>query len=79
MKTFYKTLFDTQDCVLQNINLEIFFQNDKINKLTDTQSSLLEGKLTVSEMRQSLKNMKNGKKTGIDGFLHNFIKSSSQN
>ena len=65
-------MFDTQDSVLQNINLEKFFQNYKIIKLTDTQSNLLEGILTVSEMGQALKNMKNGKTPGIDGFPAEF-------
>ena len=74
IKTFYKTLFDTQDSVLQGINLEKFFQNYKIIKLKDTQSNLLEGKLTVSEMGQALKNMKNRKTPCIDGFPAEFYK-----
>ena len=39
-----------------------------INKLTDMQSKLLEGKLSVYELGQALKNMKNGKTPGIDCF-----------
>ena len=74
IKTFYQVLFDTQDSDLQTINLEQKFKNCKITKLTDAQSNLLEGKLTVSEMGQALKNMKNGKTPGIDGFPAEFFK-----
>ena len=74
IKTFYQTLFDSRDCDLQNVNLKEYLANYNINKLTEIQSKLLEGKLTVHELGQALKNMKNGKTPGIDGFPAEFLK-----
>ena len=74
IKTFYQTLFDSRDCDLQNVNLKEYLANYNINKLTEIQLKLLEGKLTVYELGQALKNMKNGKTPGIDGFPAEFFK-----
>ena len=73
-KTFYQTLFDSRDCDLQNVNLKEYLADYNINKLTEIQSKLLEGKLTVHELGQALKNMKNGRTSGIDGFPGEFFK-----
>ena len=45
-----------------------------LNKLTSEESNLLEGKLTLSELNTALKQMKNDKCPGIDGFPSEFFK-----
>ena len=45
-----------------------------INKLDDIEKDDLEGPLTYSELAQSVKNMKNNKTPGADGFLVEFFK-----
>ena len=67
-------MFDSRDCDLQNVNLKEYLANYNINKPTDTQSKLLEGKLSVYELTQALKNMKKVKTPGIDGFPADFLK-----
>ena len=45
-----------------------------VNKLTQSESSELEGPLTIDELNISLKAMKNGRCPGIDGFPADFFK-----
>ena len=67
---FYENLYSEQD--VRNVNL---FQNIKnANKLTQEESEQLEGPLTLQEIGESLKNMKNNKSPGSDGFTVEFYK-----
>ena len=43
-------------------------------KLSDEQSASLEGELSYSEITNALKNMKNSKSPGLDGFTVEFFK-----
>ena len=57
--------------------MKIFFfdsNNPFINKLSDEQKLKAEGKLDKMECLNSLKNMKNGKSPGLDGFTTEFYK-----
>ena len=45
-----------------------------LTKLTDNESSLLEGYLTIEEITKTLKSMKNQKCPEVDGFPAEFFK-----
>ena len=49
--------------------------NFNFNKLTDEEAEQLEGEIKYSEVLTSLKNMKNDKSPGSDGFTAEFFKS----
>ena len=69
-KDFYQKLYSTRS--LENENCEFFFQHDV--KLSDEQKNLCEGNLSFRECGEALKNMKNGKSPGSDGFTVDFYK-----
>ena len=62
LQTYYQELFRNRDSEQTNINL-----NDE-NKLS------IEGELTLEEIGIALKNMKNEKSPGLDGFTSEFFK-----
>ena len=67
---FYKNLYtkkDVRDAAVSDL------VND-LPKLTDQEANQLEGLLTLDEISESLKNMKNGKSPGSDGFPAEFFK-----
>ena len=74
IETYYKNLFRSRDAELKNIDIEELFTNQNINKLTDVQKKSIEGELTISEIGIALKNMKNEKTPGLDGFTSEFFK-----
>ena len=70
VNTFYKSLYTKR-------NLQIFEINDLIQncpKLSIDQKNSLEGEITLTEAGITLKNMKNGKSPGTDGFGAEFYK-----
>ena len=71
---FYKNLFQNKDSTLEDINLDNLFSNATQVKLTVDESNSLEGMLTLNEISKALKNMKNNKTPGIDGFPADFFK-----
>ena len=75
-KLFYEKLYTSSDPVIAQEHEDIFFdsKNPYINKLSDEQKLKIEGKLDKFECLNSLKNMKNGKSPGLDGFTTEFYK-----
>ena len=71
---FYSKLFQSRDTEISDIDLNKLFKNRHINKLTSTDSQGLGKPLTSDELGKTLKDMKNNKTPGIDGFQLNFSK-----
>ena len=69
-KSFYKNLYSKRD--VTPINLQEYFSDIDVPKLDD--SLALEGELTLDELTQALKQMKNDKSPGPDGFTAEFLK-----
>ena len=70
-KQFYEFLYKnrkTEDCKIEQLIKEY-------PKIAEEEAENLEGKITVEEATCVLKRMKNGKKTGTDGFTVDFLKS----
>ena len=71
-KRFYENLYDSNNNISDNpIESEI---GENLNKLSDFESEKLEGNITFSELSSALKNMKNDKSPGLDGFTVEFFK-----
>ena len=64
---FYKDLYNEKES-LHSIKLEKELNGIEINKLDINQSKTLEGTLNYDEVSSTLKNMKNDKSPGSDGF-----------
>ena len=73
-ESFYKNLYSNKDDPLSAINLKEYLKDTNLPKLTDNESKLLEGDITMSELTKALKNMKNNKSPGTDGFSSEFFK-----
>ena len=70
VNNFYKTLYtkrDVRDAAVSDLV-------NNIPTLSDFDSNQLEGQLTLDELSYSLKDMKNGKSPGSDGFPAEFFK-----
>lgn len=74
IKTFYKTLYSNKDNELCNVNLEDIVDKHLVNKLNNTMVAKLEGKITYIEALNAIKNMKNDKSPGPDGFTTELYK-----
>ena len=74
VRDFYADLFSKKP-TNNNLHLLNYYTSRKhFKKLTDEQSSTLEQDITMDELSNALKNMKNGKTPGIDGFPAEFYK-----
>ena len=73
MAKYYKNLFASKDETLLDTNIEELLNFEDIQILTEQQKSSIEGILTIQELSESLRNMKNGKTPGIDGFPAEFF------
>lgn len=64
-----KSKFNKSDC-------DILFEsiNEDIKKLDVEDKNILEEGLTITEIENALKQMKNGKSPGIDGLTSEFLK-----
>jgi len=69
---FYATLYGSKDH--PNITLQDFLNFDNIARLNETQKQQLEGEIDYDELLAALKNMKNNKSPGLDGFTAEFFK-----
>ena len=67
-ENFYRNLYSNKDYPMSEINLKEYLKDTNLPKLTDNDSKLLEGDITMSELTKALKNMKNNKSPGTDGF-----------
>ena len=74
VKEFYAKLFKNKDSVLSDTPLSEIVKDHQIKRLTKIQAQKLEGEITLSELAQALKTMKNNKTPGIDGFPSEFFK-----
>lgn len=72
-KNFYENLYLSRDDSLCNVDTEKF-KNVIDNKLTDDEALQLEGEITLQELAECLRKMKNNKSPGSDGFSVEFFK-----
>lgn len=70
---FYKTLYSSRETDLETINLNEYVGHN-MKKVTNEQANKLEGLLTLNEISDTLRNMKNGKSPGLSGFSAEFFK-----
>ena len=73
-RNFYANLFKNRDSDLNEDNTELLNSLSGLSKLNEKESNELEGTLTIDEISQALKKMKNFKCPGIDGFPSEFFK-----
>ena len=71
---FYKSLYSKEE-VNEN-NIKSYLQEiDNLKILNENDQTCLEGKLTIEECEEALKNMKNNKSPGSDGLPVEFYKT----
>ena len=73
-KNYFKNLYRNIDDKIQNVNLEKEISDSDVYKLSDEESSLLEGCITIEESGKILYKMKSNKLPGSDGFTSEFSK-----
>ena len=73
-QSFYAKLFKNVDSNLENINLEEALKHSQTQKVHSVHFNQIEGHLTIKELSQALKQTKNNKTPGIDGFPADFLK-----
>ena len=73
-KNYFKNLYRNIDDTIQNVNLEKEISDSGVYKLSDEESSLLEGCITIEEAGKILYKMKSNKSPGSDGFTSEFFK-----
>ena len=71
-KQFYEQLYD-KNPISENSTLNNLLGDNK-DKLSEERSQRLEGKITYAELLQALKQMKNDKSPGLDGYTTEFYK-----
>ena len=71
--SFYKGLYSKQENVVDGLNSDLL-NSLTCKQLTDGQSKEIGGSITMTELSESLDNMKNGKSPGPDGFTVEFFK-----
>ena len=71
-KKYYQNLYSESLEIDEKPLTEITGENP--NKLTNDESINLEGEITYTELATTLRNMKNGKSPGNDGFTTEFFK-----
>ena len=74
LRKFYTSLFANRDTQLQDTDLNQLLSDYVTRTLDPTEAEELEGKITEPELNATLKNMKNNKTPGIDGFPAEFFK-----
>lgn len=73
VKDFYEQLYSIDENV-EGVVLNDFLDGLDVPRLNMTESANLEGLITLKEASQTLKNMKNNKSPGSDGFTSEFFK-----
>ena len=79
VKEYYVKLFKNKDSELDTTKLSEVIDLSQIKKLTHSQALQLEGPVTLTELGNALKSMKNNKTPGIDGFPFDFLRCSGVN
>ena len=72
-KKYFENLFDEKSSNIDN-KFETYMKDCEANKLDEKNKNAIEGLLQYSEVTEILRNMKNDKSPGIDGFTTNFYK-----
>lgn len=70
VRSFYETLYSERE--VEDINIDALV--GEMPSLNDLESDQLEGELSLEEISLALKDMKNGKSPGTDGFQAEFFK-----
>lgn len=78
IKYFYQTLYSNKDNDLNDVDIEEIIDKSLVNILDSNMREKLEGKITYSEALEALKNMKNDKSPGSDGFTAEFLNFSGK-
>ena len=73
VRTFYEQLYKSRDETLEDVNLPTRLADDT-PKLSVEEAQTMEGKITYEEAGTVLKNMKNNKSPGSDGYTVDFFK-----
>ena len=68
LKSFYANLFKSNEDTLKDCNLEKLLKGHKVGTLNNFQAKSLKEHLTPEELSTALKNTKNNKTPGLDGF-----------
>ena len=72
-KQFYEKLYDNVNEINDDTPIEnIIGENE--TKLSDAEAETIEGEITYAELAKALKNMKNEKSPGLDGYTVEFFK-----
>ena len=71
-KRFYENLYNDINKIDDTHISNVLGENE--TKLSDQEAENLEGEITLTELAQALKNMKNDKSPGLDGFTAEFFK-----
>ena len=74
IEMFYKDLYSKHSERIEDIDLNDFLSDHEYNILTNSQKISIEGELSENEILTALKNMKNNKSPGSDGFTSEFYK-----
>ena len=74
LRKYYKNLFRSRDADLLDCNVNDLNSLTGLKRISNNDSSLLEGCLTMTEISKALKSTKNQKCPGIDGFPAEFFK-----
>ena len=74
LKTFYEILYTSNQSDFSDINFDGFISNFEISRLSVKESESIEGRITMTEASQTLKNMKSNKSPGTSGFNADFTK-----
>ena len=72
IKTFYEILYTSNQSDFSDINFDGFISNFEIPRLSVKESESIEGRITMTEASQTLKNMKSNKSPGTSGFSADF-------
>lgn len=67
-RVFYQNLYEDKENDVDLESLKTLFTGLDNKTLSDSQQNSLEGPITYNELLQALKNSKNGKSPGSDGF-----------
>ena len=79
VNNFYANFFSNKDSELKNQNLNNIKDLNDSTKLTDTESNALAGILTMQEIGDTLKEMKNKKVQELMASLQSFSKYFGEN
>ena len=74
IEKFYKNLYACRDDTLTDVDLESILDMEDVKILDQETKNQLEGAITIDEALTAVKNMKNDKSPGSDGFTAEFYK-----